>query len=709
MHRKGNGHHVIDHLPRRVAWSAALTAPVTLIEMSRHLVGWPNWHGDIQYRWQVALAMMTAVVVFGPGWPLLVKGLQSFARRRLNMFSMIAPGILITFIFSLLALVAPEIFPASFKVHGYVPVYFEAAAMITTLVLVGQWLESRAERHTGDALAALANLTPKCANVIRDGREESIEIDALRLGDLVQLRAGDRVPADGCVTGGELAVDESMLTGEPLPANKAAGDQLTGGTLIMEGVAVMRVEKTGGETVLASIIRMVEEAQGSKAPVQRLADRVTGKLVPAVMVIAFATFIIWYTSGVESAGWLGLLHAVTVLMITCPCALGLATPVSITTGLGRAARSGILIRKAEYLETLASIDTLALDKTGTLTLGKPVLHAIITCGDIEVVYEPPGGDIAVASTSQSLVNQQDTILDTRSVLAIAASLEQYSHHPLARAIVEEATRRGIQLLPVEGASARTGGGMTGRISGDTAYIGSREWLEEQGITTFADWDSRVSSHLASGGTLVWLAIGGDIVAALALADTLKPDARDAIRTLHERGMRMMLISGDNEQAALHIARQLGLDDVRAGIKPGGKSEAVMELRAQGRRVAMAGDGINDAPALAAADVGIALGTGTEVVMASGGMHILRGELNALVEAVDLSRAVMRNIRQNLFFAFAYNAIMIPVAAGVLYPWTGWMLTPMLASVAMSASSISVISNALRLRRWRRRQTAQPAN
>ncbi len=656
--------------------------------MSRHLTGWPDWHGDLQYRWQVVLAALTAVVVFGPGWPLLVKGLQSFVRRRLNMFSMIAPGILITFVFSLLALLVPGIFPASFKVHGYVPVYFEAAAMITTLVLVGQWLESRAERQTGDALAALASLTPKRANVLRNGREESIDVDALRPGDLVQLRSGDRVPADGAITGGELAVDESMLTGEPLPSNKSSGDQLTGGTLISEGVAVMRVDKTGRETVLAAIIRMVEEAQQSKAPVQRLADRVTGKLVPAVMVIALATFLIWYFSGVESAGWLGLMHAVTVLMITCPCALGLATPVSMTTGLGRAARSGILIKQAQHLESLASIDTLVLDKTGTLTLGQPTLQAIITNGDIDVIQAAHPTHV-----------QEDATQDTWSALAVAASLEQYSHHPLALAILREATRRDIPLLPVEGATARTGGGMTGKINGDIACVGSRERLEEQGFTDFAAWNTRVSGYLSSGSTLVWVGINGRIIAALALADRLKPGAREAVHALDARGLRMIIISGDSQQATRHIARELDLNEVRAGIRPGGKSDAIHDLIAEGRRVAMAGDGINDAPALAAADVGIALGTGTEVVMASGGIHILRGELKSLVEAVDLSRAVMRNIRQNLFFAFAYNAVMIPVAAGALYPLTGWVLTPMLASVAMSASSISVISNALRLRRW----------
>ena len=661
---------MITHLPRRVAWSAALTAPVAAIEMSRHLAGWPAWHGSALSAWQIIMAIVATVVVFVPGWPLLTKGVLSYRRRKLNMFSLISLGVMITYLFSVLALVAPGLFPASFMMHGHVPVYFEAAAMITTLVLIGQWLEARAERHTGDALEALAHLAPSRASVIRDGAETWVPVDEIVAGDHIQLRAGDRIPVDGPVIRGEIAVDESMLTGEPLPALKRSGDALVGGSLIREGAAVMRAEQIGEQTVLARIIRMVKSAQESKAPIQRIADRVTGKLVPLVIGIAVLTFIIWWRIGPPPALWYALLHAVTVLMITCPCALGLATPVSIMTGLGRGALAGILVKHAGSLERLAAIDTIILDKTGTLTTGKPTLHACVPI--------TPG---------------QETL-----ALKQAASLEQMSHHPLAQAIVEGAQRWGVKPGPVEEFRSETGGGVTGRIEGHAMIIGREDWVAARGVRGFEALGSMARNVEQQGHTVVWLARDGMVTAILVLSDELKPNAAQAIARLRDRGIKLLMMTGDNARAAGTIGKRLSLDEVYAQVKPGEKSGHVARLRAQGAVVAMVGDGINDAPALAAADVGLAIGTGTDVVVASGDINLMHGDIMNVVQAIDLSRATMRNIRQNLFFAFAYNAVMIPVAAGVLYPWTGWMLTPMLASVAMSASSITVITNALRLRR-----------
>ena len=660
----------MDRLPERVRMATAFTAPIVGVEMMRHLAGWPSWHGATLAVWTYVMAAVTTVVVFGAGHPLLIRGLRSYRDRRLNMFSLIAPGVLITYAYSLLALLVPEVFPDSFRVHGHVPVYFEAAAMITTLVLLGQYLEARAESHTGDALAALARLTPTRTCVLRNGREQWVEIDQVHVGDTLQLRAGDRVPVDGAIQQGEAAVDESMLTGEPIPVAKKTGDSLVGGSMVREGAALMVAERVGDQTVLARIIEMVRTAQASKAPIQRVADRVTGKLVPLVLLLALVTFVLWARFGPPPALWYALLHAVTVLMITCPCALGLATPMSIMTGLGRGALAGILIKQAAALETLARVDTLVLDKTGTLTTGRPTLQA---CLPVE-----PG---------------HETLL-----LKHVASLEQLSHHPLAAAIVEGARQWGVTPGTVTNFQSQTGGGVSGIVDGRTILAGRMDWLSERGVSGFAAMQALVEQFEREGRTVIWAAEETRLLGVLVLADELKPRAALAARALQERGLKLIMITGDNPRTAATIGRQLKLDDVAAGVSPGEKSARVQALRSAGHVVAMAGDGINDAPALAAADVGISVGTGTDVAIASGDINLLHGDPMSLVHAIDLSRAVMRNIRQNLFWAFAYNLVMIPVAGGALFPWTGWVLTPMLASAAMSASSLTVIGNALRLRK-----------
>lgn len=591
--------------------------------------------------------------------------------RRLNMFSLIAPGILITYGYSLLAMVAPGLFHDSFRHQGHVPVYFEAAAMITTLVLLGQFIESRAERRTGDALEALARLNPARACVIRNGKEEWISTDELAVGDLLQLRAGDRIPADGSVVSGEISVDESMLTGEAMPVLKSATAPVTGGTMVREGACRFRAEKVGIDTVLSHIIQLVKTAQDSRAPIQRIADRVTGRLVPFVFLIGFATFIGWFWYGPSPSWWYGLIHAVTVLMITCPCALGLATPMSIMTGLGRGALEGILVKDAAALERLASIDTLVLDKTGTITTGKPVLHACIP--------RKPGDEMAL--------------------LKHTASLEHYSHHPLAGAIVEGAANWGItNLEDVTEFSSATGGGLSGKVAGIRVMAGKRSWIEESGVDDCESMQSIVSQYEGEGGTVVWVACDGKLAGVIVVADRLKPHAAEAVQALKSRGIKLIMLTGDSAAIAETTARQAGIKHLEANVLPGQKAARIATLKQEGAVVAMAGDGINDAPALATADVGIAIGTGTAIAVASGHVNIMKGDMMSLVHAMDLSRAVMGNIRQNLIFAFAYNIVMIPVAAGVLYPWTGLMLTPMLASAAMSASSITVIANALRLRK-----------
>lgn len=660
---------MIHRLPERLKLAAVLTGPVAILEMSRHLIGRPEMSQGQLTAWSWIMAAASSVVVLYCGWPLIQKGWLSLRRRRLNMFSMIAPGVLITYGYSLLAFLAPEIFPSSFRHHGLVPVYFEAAAMIVTLVLLGQLLESRAEQKTGSALEALGRLQPSRASVIRGGDEQWVSTDDIQVGDILSLRAGDRIPVDGPVIDGSGLIDESMMTGEPYGLTKSPGDPLVGGTLVREGALLMRAEKIGEHTALAQIIRMVKTAQESRAPIQRLADRVTGKLVPVVLLIAAATMVIWWYHGPAPAAWYGMLHAVTVLMITCPCALGLATPLSITTGLGRGALAGILIKDAAHLEQLASVDTMIFDKTGTLTMGKATLHACIP----------------VEQGNEGWVLKQ------------AASVESWSHHPLAQAIVDGARQWG--LVPEEALHVQSsaGCGISGHVAGSDVRVGRRTWLELDGSNGFDPFDAIARQFEDEGRTVVWVAINRRPAGILVIADALKPHAEWTIRALQARGIRCIMLTGDTMRAAGNVGRHVGIDDIVAGVLPGQKADHVVDLKKKGRITAMVGDGINDAPALASADVGIAIGTGTAVAIASGQINLLHGDVVGLVQAIDLSRAVMKNIRQNLFFAFAYNAIMIPIAAGALFPWTGWMLTPMLASAAMSASSITVILNALRLR------------
>ena len=668
---------MIPDIKPRAIQSLLVTAPIAVVEMGRHVATAHGPHAGPSPGWLAAMAIASGFVVFYCGWPLLVKGVRSFRQRRLNMFSLIAPGILITYVFSLAAACFPAWF-AHLSPHPHqAPVYFEAAAMMTALVLLGQWIEAKAEHRTGSALQELSRLHPERACVRVNGEEVWLPTRALKPGDLVVLRAGDRVPVDGRIVNGQLAVDESMLTGEPIPAEKAAGAVLTGGTMVREGAATMTVEKVGAETVLSRMEELVRQAQLTKAPIQRVADRVTGKLVPGVMAIAALTFGVWWFAGPEPAGWLALIHAVTVLMITCPCALGLATPMSIMVGMGRGALLGILFKDAARLEMLASIDTMVLDKTGTLTLGRPVLHACLPF--------VPGNE--------------------SWLLKRAASIEHLSHHPVAGAIREGARAWGLALEPAEEFRSETGGGITGRVAGDRVMAGHRRWLEQQGIAITSEWDAMARQYEEAGGTLVWVAVNDAAAGLLVVSDSLKEGAAQAVAALRARGLHVVMLTGDQERTARHIARLIGLDDVVAGVKPEEKAAHVAKLRAQGKRVAMAGDGINDAPALASADVGLAMGTGSSLALHSGHVNVLHGDLNALVTAIDLSRRVMRNIRQNLVFAFAYNLLMIPVAAGALYPFTGWVLTPMLASAAMSCSSISVIANALRLRTMRFDATA----
>lgn len=564
----------------------------------------------------------------------------------------------------------PGVIPSSFHIHGHVPVYFEAAAMITTLVLIGQWMEAKAERRATAAVDALAQLAPARVCVLRDNAEHMIRAEQLKPGDRIRLRAGDRVPADGVVEDGTASVDESMLTGEPLPVLRAPRSTLTTGTLVIEGSIVMTAQKTGAATTLAHIIRMVRDAQESKAPIQRTADRITGKLVPAVMAIAAITYLYWWQFGPADARGLGLIHALTVLMITCPCALGLATPMSIVTGIGRGARSGILVKHATALERLAAVDTMVFDKTGTLTRGKPQLHGIIP-------IQPGGED---------------------QLLALAASVEQLSLHPIAKSIAEGARERRVGLLPVQSFRSEAGSGVSGEVGQMHVLAGRREWLEEQKVTGFEALDGLAAGYERQGRAVVWVATDKRAAGIMVVEDKVKTEASAVIRELKKRGIRTIMLTGDHRHAAEQIARELGLDEWYSDVRPDEKRTCIAGLRKAGSIVAMAGDGINDAPALAEAEVGISMGTGTEVAISSAGINILHGNLNRILDAVDLSRAVMRNIRQNLFFAFAYNAIMIPVAAGILYPWTHLLLTPMLASIAMSASSLSVILNALRLRK-----------
>ncbi|MDB5590900.1 heavy metal translocating P-type ATPase [Enterovirga sp.] len=664
----GPNHELID-FNRRFAIGLALSLPIVVLEMGRHLFGlWPDLDQSV-VNW-IGLALATPVVGW-VGWPFLERGWRSVVTGHLNMFTLIAIGTGAAWLYSLVATLAPALFPAAMRDHhGAVPTFFEAAAVITILVLLGQILELRARDATSGAIRALLDLTPKTARRLGpDGREEDVELAAVAVGDRLRVRPGEAVPVDGVVVEGRSGLDESMVTGEPMPVEKGPGDPVTGGTVNGPGGLVMRAERVGRDTVLARIVQMVAEAQRSRAPIQRLADRVSAVFVPAVVAIALLSLAAWLLVGPEPRLPHALAAAVAVLIIACPCALGLATPMSVTVAIGRAARAGILVRDAAALERLAAVDTLLVDKTGTLTLGRP---------EVTRIAAAPG-------------------VDEADLLRLAASVERASEHPLATAVVRAAESRGIATAPVSAFEAPTGRGAAGTVDSRRVRIGNAAWLAAEGIDV-GPLAAAAEPLAREGATLVFVAVDSTAAGWLAVTDPIRPETPAALAGLVADGIRIVMVTGDARPTAESVARRLGIQEVEAGTLPDGKAALVRRYREEGRVVAMAGDGINDAPALAAADVGIAMGTGTDVAIASAGVTLLGGDLGRLVEARRLSRATLRNIRQNLAFAFGYNALGVPVAAGLLYPLTGWLLSPMLAAAAMALSSVSVIGNALRLRR-----------
>jgi Cu+-exporting ATPase len=654
-------------MTRRFWIGLALTVPVVLLEMGQHVLGLHLLSGRASAWAQLVLA--TPVVLWA-GWPFFVRGLQSVVSRSLNMFTLIAMGTGVAWAYSVIAAAVPQIFPASFRADdGAVAVYFEAAAVITVLVLLGQVLELRARERTGGAIKALLTLAPKTARRLRaDGADEEVPLDRVAAGDRLRVRPGDRVPVDGELLEGASAVDESMVTGESLPVEKQPGAKVIGGTLNGRGGFVMRADKVGAETMLARIVQMVAEAQRSRAPIQRLADRVAGWFVPAVIAVALAAFVAWAIWGPEPALTYGLISAVSVLIIACPCALGLATPMSIMVGVGRGATQGVLIKNAEALERFEKVDTVLVDKTGTLTQGRPQVVAVA----------PWDG------------------LDEAELLRLAASLERASEHPLAAAVLAAAEKRGVTVPEPEGFRSVTGKGVIGRVGDRRVAVGNAGLMRDEAVALeAAAAEAKALRH--EGATVVHVAVDGRLAGLIAVADPLKPTTKAAIDSLHGAGIRVVMLTGDNIATADAVARRLGIDNVEADVLPEQKRAVVERLRGEGRVVAMAGDGVNDAPALAAADVGIAMGSGTEVAIESAGVTLVKGDLAALAKARALSAATMRNIRQNLFFAFVYNALGVPLAAGLLYPAFGLLLSPIVAAAAMSLSSVSVIANALRLR------------
>ncbi len=660
-------HELID-FTRRFWIGLALTVPVLVLEMGGHLLGLEHLVARSTSNW-LQLLFGTPVVLWA-GWPFFVRGWQSVANRSLNMFTLIALGTGVAWLFSVVATVAPGLFPPAFRgPDGSVAVYFEAAAVIVVLVLLGQVLELRARERTGGAIRALLDLAPAMARRIKaDGSEEEVPLAAVAVGDRLRVRPGDKVPLDGEVLEGASNVDESMVTGEPVPVTKGPGARVIGGTLNGQGAFVMRADRVGQDTVLAQIVRMVAGAQRSRAPIQRLADQVAGWFVPAVVGIAALAFTAWSVWGPEPRLAYALVAAVTVLIIACPCALGLATPMSIMVGVGRGAQAGVLIKNAEALERLERIDTLVVDKTGTLTEGRPEVVAVVPA---------PGFGEA-------------------EVLRLAAGLERPSQHPLAEAVVRAAQKRGLAVPAVEGFDAPTGRGVTGVVEGRRVAVGNARLMQEIGVdaATIAAEAERLRGE---GATAFFVAVDGHPAGLVAVADPVKATTPAALAGLAEEGVRVVMLTGDNRTTAEAVAKRLGIAEVVAEVLPEDKQRAVERLKAEGRRVAMAGDGVNDAPALAAAEVGIAMGTGTDVAIESAGVTLLGGDLTGILRARRLSRAVMRNIRQNLFFAFAYNAAGVPVAAGVLYPFFGILLSPVIAAAAMALSSVSVVGNALRLR------------
>jgi Cu+-exporting ATPase len=655
-------------MTRRLWIGLALATPVFILEMGSHLFGLHHLINPTASNW-LQFALATPVVLWA-GWPFFERGWKSIQTRNLNMFTLIAIGTGVAWTYSVVATFLPGVFPPALRGHdGAVPVYFEAAAVITVLVLVGQVLELRAREQTGGAIRALLNLTPKTARRLAAGdSEQEIEIDAVSVGDRLRVRPGERIPVDGEAIDGKSFVDESMVTGESNPVSKATGAKLIGGTINGSGTLVMRATGVGRDTMLARIVQMVAEAQRSRAPIQRLADQVASWFVPLVIAAAALAFIAWATFGPEPRFSYALIAAVSVLIIACPCALGLATPMSIMVGVGRGAQSGVLVKSAEALERMEKIDTLVIDKTGTLTEGKPKVTAV---------------------RAASSVSETD-------LLKFAASLEHASEHPLGAAIVAAAKEQNIALSAVSDFDAPSGKGVTGVIDGRRVVVGNRRIMAEAGIDTAA-FDAEVERLRSDGATAVYVALDGNAAGVIAVADPIKATTASALRKLADSGIHIIMLTGDNVTTANSVAAKLGISDVKADVLPEDKAKIVQELRRNGHAVAMAGDGVNDAPALAAADVGIAMGTGTDVAIESAGITLLKGDLEGIARARHLSEATMANIRQNLFFAFVYNAAGVPIAAGVLYPAFGLLLSPIIAAVAMSLSSVSVITNALRLR------------
>ena len=658
-------------MTRRFKIGLMLTIPLFLIAMSDLIPGQPLQHAvSIRLLKYIQLALATPVVLWA-GWPFFVRGWASVVNRSLNMFTLIAIGTGVAYWYSVVATFFPSLFPASFRGHGDdVGVYFEVSAVIIVLVLLGQVLELRARSQTSGAIKALLGLAPKTARLIRDdGTEEEIPIAQIEVSDRLRVRPGEKVPVDGTVIEGTSFIDESMVTGEPVPVEKKKGDKVTGGTVNTTGSFVMIAERVGSETLLARIVQMVAEAQRSRAPIQRLVDKVAAYFVPAVIVTAMITFIVWSLVGPEPRMAHAIVNAVAVLIIACPCALGLATPMSIMVGVGRGATAGVLIKNAEALEVFEKVDTLVVDKTGTLTEGKPRLTSVVARPDF----------------------------DESGFLRLAASVERGSEHPLAAAIVAGAEQRGLKLSEADEFQSFTGKGVVGKIDGHTVALGNSKLLEQLNIDS-GDLLERAEQLRGEGATVMFVAIDGRPAGLVGVADPIKESTHEAIRILHREGIRIRMVTGDNRTTAEAVARKLGIDEVYADVLPEQKIEIVKRLQSEGHIVAMAGDGVNDAPALARADVGIAMGTGTDVAIESAGVTLVKGDLRGIARARRLSKATMRNIRQNLFFAFIYNALGVPIAAGILYPWIGLLLSPMIASAAMSLSSVSVIGNALRLRR-----------
>ena len=655
-------------MTRRFWIGLALALPAVVLEMGGHLMGGHGWVDPTLSNW-IQLAFATPVVLWA-GWPFFVRGWQSLVTRNLNMFTLVAMGTGVAYVYSLVATVAPGVFPPAFRSHdGAVSVYFEAAAVITVLVLLGQVLELRAREATSGAIKALLDLAPKTARLVDEsGTDHEVALDSLNVGDRLRVRPGEKVPVDGIMIEGRSSLDESLVTGESMPVSKDVGAKVIAGTLNQSGGFVMRAEKVGRDTLLSQIVQMVAQAQRSRAPIQRLADQVAGWFVPTVIAVAIVAFAAWAWFGPEPRFAFGLVAAVSVLIIACPCALGLATPMSIMVGVGRGAQAGVLIKNAEALERMENIDTLVVDKTGTLTEGKPKVVAIV----------PASG------------------FDEADILRLAASVERSSEHPLADAIVRAAKERKLDLAQVEEFDSPTGKGVTGKIDGKTVLLGNANFMTSEGIDT-QPLEQQAETLRGDGATVVNISVDGKLAGIFAIADPIKASTPDALKALAAEGIKVIMLTGDNRTTANAVAKRLGISEIEAEVLPDQKSAVVTKLQKAGRIVAMAGDGVNDAPALAAADVGIAMGTGTDVAMESAGVTLLKGDLGGIVRARRLSQATMRNIRQNLFFAFIYNAAGIPIAAGVLYPTFGLLLSPIIAAAAMALSSVTVVGNALRLR------------